>query len=233
MIKMLKIRFDGKEAMKMLNNVVEYSDGFLKETEAKQSYVASKLASTSITSFYNYLDSLARTNPGMLHHVYEWGQVGIPQARLFELKKILKTNGKVFIESDFKQSQSIPDGGTEPFYDKATIMEDGIPVTINEVNAKALFFEIDGQEFFRLGPIIVENPGGEQVRGSFLKAFEEFYNVYFDTVYLNAIRFYDHFKQSTEYENDFSSAVKGSGARSAGRASALKWILNAPGDDYE
>ena len=230
---MYKIKFDSKQAMKVLNNVVEYSEGFLQETKARQSYVASKLASTSIAAFYDYLDGLARTNPAMLHHVYEWGQVGDPQARLFELKKSIKTNDKVFINADFKQSTSIQDNSNEPFYDKANIMEDGIPVTVNEVNAKALFFEIDGQEFFRLGPIVIENPGGEQVRGSFLRAFEEFYNVYFDNVYLRAIRFYDHFRQSKEYENNFSSAVKGSGAKSAGKKSALTWILNAPGDDYE
>jgi hypothetical protein len=226
------VKIDSKRAIKMLRNVVEYSEGFILETQAKESYVASKLASTSVASFYNYLDSLARTNPGMLHHVYEWGEVGNPQARLFELKKILKSN-KVLITSDFKQSSSIPDGATEPFYDKARIMEDGITVVVNEVNAEALFFEIDGEEFFRTGPIVIENPGGEQVRGSFLKAFEEFYNVYFDQVYLRAIRFYDHFSKADEYERGFAAAVNGSNARSIGRRTALSWILNAPGDDYE
>lgn len=227
---MYNIKFDSKEAMKMLNNVVEYSQGFIQETKAKESYVASKLASSSIDAFYNYLDVLARTNPGMLHHVYEWGQVGDPQGRLVELKKAV-SGGKSYVESEFTISGSIPEGGTEPFWNKAEIMEEGVTVVINEVDAKALFFEVNGEEFFRLGPIVIENPGGEAVRGSFVKTFEEFYNIYFDQVYLRAIRFYDHFKTAPGFASNFSSAVKSGNAYSMGRKTALSWVVNSPGDE--
>lgn len=226
------MKINSKEAMRLLNNVVNYSQGFIEESKAKESYVASKLASTSITGFYQYLDVLARTNPGMLHHVYEWGQVGNPEARLVELKKII-AGKKVEVASQFLTSTSIPENGSEPFWDKAEIMEEGIQVEINEVNAQALFFQIDGEEFFRTGPIVIQNPGGEQVRGSFVIAFEEFYNNYFDQVYLRSIRFYDHFKKSKEFEAGFNSGVKSSNARSMGKKTALSWIINAPGEDYE
>jgi hypothetical protein len=226
------MKINSKEAMRVLNNVVNYSQGFIDESKAKESYVASKLASTSITAFYEYLDVLARTNPGMLHHVYEWGQVGSPEARLVELKKIL-AGKKVEVGSQFLTSTSIPENGSEPFWDKAEIMEEGIEVQINEVNAQALFFQVDGEEFFRTGPIVIENPGGEQVRGSFVRAFEEFYNNYFDQVYLRAIRFYDHFSRSKEFESGFNSGVRSSNARSMGKKTALSWIINAPGEDYE
>lgn len=228
---MYSIRIDGRKLNKMLDNLVEYTDGFIKETKAKEPYIASKLGQSSMNAFYEYLDALARTNPGMLHHVYEWGQVGNPSERLYELKKNL-VKDKVSITADFLQSSSIADGSNEPFYEKATIMEEGIPVTIQEVNAKALFFVIDGEEFFRLGPIVIPSPGGEAVRGSFLTAFEEFYNVYFDKMYLSSIRFYDHFRNPMEYEKNFVQGVKG-GGRSLGRATSLSWILKAPGDDYE
>lgn len=226
---MYNIKFDSKEAMKILNNVVEYSQGFIQETEAKESYVTNKLANSSIEPFYDYMDVLARTNPGMLHHVYEWGQVGNPQARLVELKKAIGTNSGV-ITSEFLISSSVPEGGSEPFWNKAEIMEEGITVVINEVEAQALFFEINGEEFFRLGPIVIDNPGGEEVRGSFVRTFEDFYNVYFDEVYLRAIRFYDYFKTSPGFENNFSSAVKSKNAYSMGRKTALSWVLNSPGD---
>lgn len=229
---MYSIKLDSKKAMKMLDNVVAYSKGFIEETSAKENYVASKLASESIDAFYDYLDVLARTNPGMLHHVYEWGEVGNPQGRLVELKKILSGNG-AYVDAELLQSSSIPDGGSEPFYDKAQIMEDGVSVTINEVDAKALFFEVDGEEFFRLGPITIENPGGEAVRGSFVKAFEEFYNVYFDQVYLRAIKFYDHFKTAPGYAKNFAAAVNSNNAYNIGRKTALSWVLNSPGDQYE
>jgi hypothetical protein len=226
------IKIDSKEAIRLLNNVVNYSQGFIEESKAKESYVASKLASTSITGFYQYLDVLARTNPGMLHHVYEWGQVGNPEARLVQLKKII-AGKKVEVASQFLTSTSIPENGSEPFWDKAEIMEEGIQVEINEVSAQALFFQIDGEEFFRTGPIVIQNPGGEQVRGSFVRAFEEFYNNYFDQVYLRSIRFYDHFNKSKEFESGFNSGVKSPNARSMGKKTALSWIINAPGEDYE
>lgn len=218
--------------MKVLNNLVAYSEGFIKETKAKESYVASKLGATSIEAFYQYLDGLARTNPGMLHHVYEWGQVGNPGARLVELKKSFGSN-KVNISADLLQSDSVPENGRTPFFDKAEVMEEGIPVVVNEVEAQALFFQVDGQEFFRAGPIVIENPGGEATRGSLVNAFEEFYNVYFDKVFLKAIRFYDHFSYARDYEKNFAAAMRSGNAAAMGRQSALSWILNAPGDDYE
>ena len=223
---------DSKEAMKVLNNVVEYSDGFIRETKAKEPYVASKLASTSISAFYDYLDVLARTNPGMLHHVYEWGQVGNPRERLVELKKIL-AGKKAEIRANFLSSTSIPENGSNAFWNKAEVMEEGITVEINEVKAQALFFQIDGEEFFRVGPIVIDNPGGDQVRGSFVKAFEEFYNNYFDQIYLRSIRFYDHFTKSREFESNFDAAVRSGSAASMGRKTALSWIINAPGEDNE
>lgn len=228
---MYSIKLDARKLNKMLDNLVDYSNGFIKETKAREPYVASKLGQSSINAFYEYLDALARTNPGMLHHVYEWGQVGNPSARIYELKKHLGGD-KVEIGAEFLESSSSPDENSEPFYNKATIMEEGIPITIQETQAQAMFFESNGQEFFRVGPITIENPGGEGVRGSFVQAFEEFYNVYFDQMYLKAIRFYDHFSNPMEYEKNFVAGVNGGGA-GLGRKTALSWILKAPGDDYE
>lgn len=228
---MYSIKFDGKKATKMLNNIVAYSDGFIKESKAKESTIASRVGDLSIESFYEYLDGLARTNPGMLHHIYEWGQVGNPESRLIELKKQLSRNGSLSINADFLLSSSIPDGGTEPFYEKARIMEEGISVTVQAINAKAMFFEYNGEEYFTAGPIVIENPGGEEVRGSFIREFEEFYNFYFDQVYLRAIRFYDHFSKSQEYKKNFPAAIKSANATGLGRTTALKWILSMPGDD--
>lgn len=229
---MYSVKFDNKKAMKVLNNVVKYSNGFIRETNAQEKTVASRLASTSIEAFYDYLDGLARTNPGILHHVYEWGEVGNPFGRLYELKKILSGTSSVEILGNFLQSSNIPEGASTPFYEKATIMEEGTPVVVQEVEAQALFFEIDGQEFFRTGPIVIENPGGAGVRGSFLKAFEEFYDRYFEDIYLRAIRYYDHFKNPRQYANNFRNAAMSGNADRIGRTTALSWVLSAPGENY-
>ena len=164
----------------------------------------------------------------MLHHVYEWEGVGDPMERLYDLS-LQVNNTSAVIDAEFLESNVPSQDGGEPFYNKAIIMEEGIPVVINEKNAKALAFTINGEEYFRVGPITIPNPGGEATRGSFVEAFNEFYGKYFTEVYLSAIKFYDYFSNPKVYENYFSSGVKGGGS-STGKAAALSWITKAPGE---
>jgi len=224
---MITARIKGENVIKMLKNSVEYSSAFAAELKRNQDILNRKVGNESIDAFYHYLDGLARSHPGMLHHVYEWGEVGNPAERLFELTMSVNKTSAV-IDAEFLQSNTPSPTSTEPFYDKAQIMEDGQTVTINQVEADALFFEIDGEEFFRSGPIVIANPGGDATRGAFLEAFDEFYGSYFTEVHLKAIRFYQYFANPKAFENYFSSATKG-GASAKGRKAALSWIMNAPG----
>ena len=204
----IKVKFNGKNFIDTLTNVTNYSQGFIDEVKRNQNKVTEKIASTSVNVFYDYLDGLARSHPGMLHHVYEWGQVGDPFGRLYELSVSLQGKSAV-VSADFLQSNLASPSSREPFYDKADIME---------------------EEFFRRGPIYIANPGGSNTRGSFVRAFNEFYNIYFTKDYLNSIRFYDHFRGSKEYQKNVKAASKSKNATSLGRAAALSWINNAPGE---
>jgi hypothetical protein len=224
---MITARIKGDNVIKMLKNSVQYSSAFASELKKNQDILNRKVGQESIDAFYDYLDGLARSHPGMLHHVYEWGNVGNPTERLFELTMTSNRTSAV-IDAQFLESRVPSPTSTEPFYDKAEIMEDGRTVTINQVEADVLFFEIDGEEFFRSGPIVIANPGGEATRGSFLQAFDEFYGSYFTEVHLKAIRFYQYFANPKVFEKYFASATKG-GASSKGRKAALSWIMNAPG----
>jgi hypothetical protein len=226
--RMIRARIKGDDVIKMLKNSVEYSSAFATELNKSKAILNQKLGSDSIEIFYDYLDGLARSHPGMLHHVYEWGQVGNPMGRLYDLT-LSVNNTSAVIDAKFLESTVPSPTSNEPFYDKAKMMEDGETVVINQVEAKALFFEIDGEEFFRTGPIVIANPGGSAVRGSFVKAFNEFYGVYFTQVHLESIKFYKYFSNPRAYEKYFASAVKGGGARSKGKKAALSWIMNAPG----
>jgi len=228
----IKIKFNGKNFIDTIKNVTNYSQGFIDEVKRNQNKITEKISATSIVTFYNYLDGLARSHPGMLHHVYEWGQVGDPFGRLYELSFSLQGKSAV-VKADFLESDIPSPTSKEPFYDKAYIMEEGIPVIVSEKDAQILFFEIDGEEFFRHGPIYIANPGGSATRGSFIRAFNEFYNIYFTKQYLNSIRFYDHFKGSKEYEKNIKSASRSKNSMSIGKAAALSWINNAPGEKYE
>ena len=227
---MIRARINGDKVVKMLRNSVEYSGAFAAELKRNQDTLNKKLGEESIDAFYDYLDGLARSHPGMLHHVYEWGEVGNPMGRLFDLTMSVNKTSAV-IDAEFLDSRIPSPTSTEPFYDKAQIMEDGRTVVINQVEAKALFFESDGEEFFRSGPIVIANPGGEATRGSFLRAFNEFYGSYFTDVHLRSIRFYQYFQNPRVFETYFSSATKG-GASAKGKKAALSWIMNAPGGSY-
>jgi hypothetical protein len=225
---MIRSRIKADDLIKKLNNTVKYSSGVVSELNKNKALLNQKVGHTSIAAFYDYLDGLARSHPGMLHHVYEWGEVGNPMERLYDLSLAINSTSAV-IDADFLQSNTSSEDGGEPFYNKATVMEEGIPVTINEKDAKALAFTIDGAEYFRVGPITIANPGGQATRGSFVQAFNEFYGVYFTEVYLPTIRFYDYFSNPKFYEKYFASGANGGGS-STGRAAALSWIAKAPGE---
>lgn len=219
----MKVKYDAKDFLQKVTSVIEYSQGFVDSAKENKTVLSSGIAEISIDAFYDYLDGLARLHPGMLHHVYEWGQVGDPFGRLVELTSTISQR-KVTISADFLESQSISSTSNTPFYDKAKIMEEGIPVVVNEVEAKALFFEIDGEEFFRVGPIYIANPGGSSTRGSFLKAFEDFYGKYFEQVFLKSIKFYSHFSNPKEYNKFVRSASRSKNAYGIGKKAALSWI---------
>lgn len=225
---MIYARIKGDEVIKMLKNSTKYTESFVTELKKNKVLLNEKVGEESVEAFYEWLDSLARVHPGMLHHVYEWGQVGDPFGRLFELGFSVNNTSTV-VDAIFLESQIPSPTSDVPFYDKAEMMESGEPITINEVDADILFFEIDGEEYFRHGPIVIANPGGPDVRGSFVRAFNEFYGKYFTEVHLKAIGFYKYFSNPKEYSRYFSAAVKGGSPSSVGKKAALSWIMNAPG----
>lgn len=224
---MITARIKADDVIEMLNNSIKYTQSFATELRKNKKVLNEKVGDESIQAFYDYLDNLAMLHPGMLHHVYEWGQVGNPAGRLFELG--LSINGtSAVIDAQFLESFEPSPTSDVAFYDKAQIMESGDSVTVNEVDAQILFFEIDGVEYFRHGPIVIANPGGKETRGSFVKAFNEFYGKYFTEFHLRQIGFYKYFSSAKEYERYFKSATKGA-ASANGRKAALSWIMNAPG----
>lgn len=227
---MLSVNFNAKQFTKTLNNIIAYSDGYIQETRSSKDKIAQKMAKISINTFYEYLDGLARLHPGMLHHVYEWGQIGNPMGRLYELSMQIRGSGAT-ISAEFLDSTTVSETGTEPFYNKAEVMELGETIIVSEQEANALFFEIDGQEVFAKGPIVIPNPGGEAVRGSFVSAFNEFYKTYFSEIYLRSIKFYSHLERADAYSKNIKSASKSSNPRTVGKNTAIQWIMTLPGDD--
>ena len=209
----MTVSFDITELVTKLNNVAQYTEGFLIETQKQRSKLNKELGEYLVGLLGEYIDSLASTSPESLHHVYEWGQVGQEAGRLFEFDMVASAT-QVKIGGVFLESSSIAPNGTEPFVDKARIMESGMSVTIVPKNAEALVFEDDGETVFVSTSVTVDHPGGEAVVGSFKAAVESFFNTYVTKEVLAPLLM--RMSRVTEYKKYF-----GAGAHSGRRAGQM------------
>jgi hypothetical protein len=171
-----------------------------------------------------YIDSNARVNPEALHHIYEWSKVGSPDARLYNINYTISNLGLSFV-STFKQSTSIKDGSSVPFYNKAKIMEEGTPVTIRPERSDVLVFEDGGETVFTKGEVVVQSPGGTATTGSFQKVVDTFFTRYFTQAFLKSSGIYQYFNNADVYRKNLS-AGKSSG-KIKGYQVGYRWIANA------
>ncbi len=220
---MLSVVMDSKQFQKEINNIMEYSAGFVQGIEKGKSALYMQLAPKIAELASQFIDVNAKMSPELLHHIYEWQKVGSPEARLFDIDYKITGIGITFISS-LKQSKSIKDGSNVPFYDKARIMEEGVAVTIRPKKANALRFEIDGQEVFTSGEVTVDNPGG-QTKGQFENVLNNFFGVYFRQSFLNSSGLLQYFKAPNVYKKNLNSAKRG--GRSLGLKTGYQWVANA------
>ena len=219
----MKAVMDDKAFMKMMNNVVEYSMGFLEGARNGKRQMLDSLGESSVEMLKQYIDSSARVNPQALHHIYEWEQTGSPNARLFDINYTVSNLG-LSLKSTFSQSTSLKQGSNVPFYDKARIMESGIPVTIKPKVASVLTFNDNGEQIFTRKPISVANPGGEETVGAYERAFDSFMNNYFSQAFLSKTGILSYLSNPVAYKKYL--AVGSRSGRSKGRDVGYKWIAN-------
>lgn len=221
---MIKIKFDSASFEKEMNNVLEYSIGFLDGAKLGKKAMLKNIGESSIEMLKQFVDSNARVNPELLQHMYEWYRVGSPDARLFDFDYTISNLGLSF-KSSFRQSTTVKNGSTVPFYDKARIMEYGIPVTIRPKRSQVLVFEDDGKTVFTKRPISIDNPGGTVAQGGFEKVIDVFFNQYFSQAFLSASGIADYLKNPVIYKTNLSRGK--SGGRSVGVNTGYAWIANA------
>jgi hypothetical protein len=147
-----------------------YFDGFFEAIRDEEPIAEYKTAVRLIFEFGQYMDMMAASNPHRFHHVYEWGMVGAPEGRLFELTAT-PTGGSTIITYQF-QNSVVPNENGVIFAQKATVMESGQSVTIDPSGP----VPINNGEMFRVGPFTFI-PGGEDTNG----AFRETFMLYFTT----------------------------------------------------
>jgi hypothetical protein len=220
----MRVRLNTVAFEKQLNNLVNYSLGFLEGTESGKKIFLDQLGRGTVEALKLYIDAMARSNPQSLHHVYEWYQTGTQEGRLFDVQYRI-TNAGISIDSNFRQSSSIQSGSYEPFYSKAKIMENGVSVVIRPRGNNPLVFQDNGVTVYTKKTIVNQFPGGKEVQGSYEQTFDNFITKYFAQSFLTACGLYDYLSKPTIYKKNFSAGIKG--GKSVGQATGFKWIVNA------
>jgi hypothetical protein len=220
----MKITTDVKDLQKKIKNITNYSIGFLDGVNSGKNVFLKHLGESTIIVLKQYVDAEARSNQKALHHIYEWYNTGSPEARLYDFHYTVSNIGLSF-KSNFKQSSTLPNGSSVPFYDKAKIMENGIEVTIAPKKSDVLAFDINGETVFTKRPVTVSNPGGDFTQGSFEKIADQFFNVYFRQSFLKSSGLYSYIKNPILYKKNFIAGSKT--GRDIGVSTGFKWIANA------
>jgi hypothetical protein len=224
---MINLEFDTKQFAKDMDNITAYAVGFLEGAERGRKDMMWAVGESTKEILENYIDSNARVAPDLLHHVYEWYMTGSPQARLFE---ITARSGASTIEFDanFTQSKSLKSGAKKPFYNKALVMEKGIPLTIRPRESKVLAFEDDGEQVFTAGPVTIQDPGGPLVQGSFERTFEAFFQNYFSQSFLRVSGLEDRLENVQAFVRNMSKGQRL--GKAAGNSVGYRWITGKGGN---
>jgi len=213
-------KFKSADFMKEMNAVVDYTIGFLEGAQKGKTELLQALGEKTKVILEEFIDSNARTSPDTLHHVYEWYQTGSPNARLFDIEYSTFGGGLTF-KSTFSQSASVQSGSSTPFYDKARIMEQGIPVVIRPKQSSVLAFEDQGEQVFTQKPVTVSNPGGA-TQGGFEQVVNTFFNSYWSQSFLQASGVADILRNPVQFKQNLPRAKQGGKAK--GFDVGYRWI---------
>jgi hypothetical protein len=213
---------DTRKINTVLGNTVSYSYGFLDGVDVDQILFNQKLGEYASDALGYFIDSIARSNPTTLHHVYEWGKVGMKNARLFEINA-KASKRQITFSGKFLPSKSTSGTSNTPFVDKANIMENAIEVVVSPKNSKVLAFEVDGEMVFTTDSVYIANPGGDEVAGSFGRAVDSFFDSYFTSSLLKP--FMKKLENPIEFANSFPLGTRS--GRSAGITAGKKYIRSA------
>lgn len=221
---MIRVKTDISMLKNDLNNIIDYSLGFFDGIDQGKVKLMNNFSKEVKDALKEFIDASARVSPHTMHHVYEWSQVGLPEARLFDLECQVSKNG-ISVNGTFRQSQSIKEGSKVPFYNKAEVMENGIPVRITPVASDVLVFDDNGERVFTKKEVVVDNPGGRQTQGSFQRVFDQFFNQYFTQSFLINSKIMYHLSMPNDFVKNFESGKRV--GRAAGIAAGFRWVARA------
>ena len=114
-----------------------------------------------------------------------------------------------------------------PFYDKARIMENGIPVTIRPKYSEVLAFEENGEKIFTKKEVHIDRPGGSSVQGSFEKTFDMFFSTYFSQAFLASSGLRKYLENPIDFKAKLNAGK--TGGKAVGKQTGYNWIVKAGG----
>lgn len=224
---MINVTANDTEFMRTMNSLIDYAIGFTEGIKRGETKLLDRLGINIVETLNEFIDSNSRVNPARLHHVYEWNQTGLPSARLFDIKYRVGVKN-LQISSELRQSTSIKPGSKQPFYNKASIIENGIPVTIKPKKSSVLVFQ-DGEEtVFTKKPITILNPGGTEAQAGFEKTLNSFFTV-FSQSFLKMSGIAKYLESPKDFAKNFSSGKRN--GHTVGVSVGYNWIINAGGVD--
>lgn len=187
---MIQLQINSDEMFKELNLKANALESL--KSEAALDELSQAIFQITGKAFVNSVDIYARQNPKSMHHVYEWGSIGMKTGRLFVIRKESIGGGILAVASDFLQSRKpvpiSPDllipGTTgkkvtrrSVFKNKASVMESGKSVSYIATRIQAFMGE-NGLIFIRPGTAInIKNPGGIATKNAFANYMLEWYSV--------------------------------------------------------
>jgi hypothetical protein len=219
---MIRVKFEADQFLREMNNIIDYSTGFLEGTRLGKTNFLRSVGSGAVESLKEFIDTNARMDPQALHHVYEWGMTGSSDRRLYEISYTVSNLG-LSIKSTFKESTSIKSGSKEPFVEKAAVMESGRTVTVSPRKSPVLVFEDNGTTVFTPNSVEVK-PGGEATDGAYQQYFDMFMSKYFAESFLKASGIHDRIKRPVVFKKNLPAGAKG--GRRVGIDTGYRWISN-------
>lgn len=220
----MKITFNDKQFFKEMDNIIKYSEGFLEGVQRGKFGMLENVGASMSVLLGEFVDSNARANPQMLQHVYEWYNSGNRSERLFDIHFMLMRNGVSF-DYTFRQSQSVKDGSSVSFYDKAQIMEEGRTVTIRPKNKDILSFKVNDEQIVTSKPVEVSKPGGAYAMGGLQKTVEQFFSTYLTQSFIKVSGLGEYLSNPVAYKKNLNSGkING---RSVGIQTGYRWMVMA------
>ena len=99
---MIKVKFKTTDFMKEMDSIVQYANGFMDGAQAGKKQLLETIGAKTKEILESFIDSNARTNQAVLHHVYEWQQSGNAASRLFDIE-YTTSGGGLTLRSTFRQ----------------------------------------------------------------------------------------------------------------------------------